>query len=444
MTVEIQGMSAIVLHNVSSANIQLDIVCSREQDFSDFNLTGVVQDLFIQVGIFVYESNFICIEFSVVDTCSIGIFVHLGRHHIIKNTIATNSKFYGIILYATYNTRFMNCNVMNTTNIVGILIVLSTYTSLMNVCAEHNQFGGIWIEYSTSTSLINVSVEHNQVTDGILIESSTSTSLMNVSAEYNGCNGISIASSTSTSLINVHAERNQWNGINTISSTFTSFMNVFVEYNHNGIYIADSMSTSLMNVSAEHNRNNGIYIFSKSTSLKTISAQNNQQIGISIFQSQNVSLYDISLSKNSNGLQLQDSHDIIVIRANVSHDNNHGISLIQTNGISITNGTLSSIVVYSTASLQVSYCLFSEVDASTTITNTDPDSLPAIIELYDSSLNISECNFTRNNISSVKAFNSSITVSGDMLFSDNTAISGTVFNLRKKCSHATKRCAHLF
>ena len=69
MTVETQGMSAIVLHNVSSANIQLDIVCSREQDFSDFNLTGVDHDLFIQVGIFVYKSNFICIDFSVADSC---------------------------------------------------------------------------------------------------------------------------------------------------------------------------------------------------------------------------------------------------------------------------------------------------------------------------------------------------------------------------------------
>ena len=57
---------------------------------------------------------------------------------------------------------------------------------------------------------------------------------------------------------------------------------------------------------------------------------------------------------------------------------------------------------------------------------------------------MSACNFTRNNnISSVKAFNSSITVSGDMLFSDNTAISGTVFNLRKRSTLTLKRDAHI-
>ena len=174
-----------------------------------------------------------------------------------------------------------------------------------------------------------------------------------------------------------------------------------------------------------------------------VSVEHNQDDGIYIYDCQNVSLHDVISSNNSDGLYLQKSDNITVIRVNVYHNNNHEISLTLINNISITNGILSSIVVYSTASLQVSFCLFSEVDASTTITNTDPDSLPAIIELYDSSLNISECNFTRNNISSVKAFNSSITVSGDMLFSDNTAISGTVFNLRKRSTLTLQRDAHI-
>ena len=54
VTVETQEMSAIVLHNVSGAHIQLNIMCTKEQDFSDYNQTGVVHDLFIQIGILVY------------------------------------------------------------------------------------------------------------------------------------------------------------------------------------------------------------------------------------------------------------------------------------------------------------------------------------------------------------------------------------------------------
>ena len=88
------------------------------------------------------------------------------------------------------------------------------------------------------------------------------------------------------------------------------------------------MSTSLMKVSAEHNKYNGIYILSSTfTSLSNVSAQNNQLIGISIFKSQNIFLYDVISSKNRNGLQLQETDDITVIRANVYLNNNYGISL---------------------------------------------------------------------------------------------------------------------
>ena len=363
-----------------------------------------------------------------------------GRYHNINNTIATNGKFCGIILYETNSTRIMNCNLINNT-IIGIRIASSTSTSLMNVSAKHNQGNGIWIVSSTSTSLINVSVEHNQG-DGIWIYYSTSTSLMNVSVEHNQEYGILIYSSTSTSLMNVSVEHNR---IWIVFSTSTSLMNVSAEHNQgDGIWIGNSTSTSLMNVSAEHNQWYGIFISSStSTSLMNVSVQNNQQNGIYFYYCQNVYLHDVISSNNRVGLYLQRSDNITVIRGNVYHNKNHGISLTLINNISIINGTLSSIVVDSTVNLQVSFCLFSEVDASTTITNTDPDSLPAIIELYDSSLNISECNFTRNNISSVKALNSSITVSGDILFSDNTAISGTVFNLRKRSILTLQRDAHI-
>ena len=392
VTVETQGMSAVVLHNVSGAYIQLNVVCTKEQE-----LLEQWYDNITQIGILAHESSYIWIDLSIADNCTNGIMMLQGRYHNISNTIATNSKFGGIILYATNTTRIMNCNLINNT-IIGIFINSSPSTSLMNVSVEHNQWDGIWIDNSTSTSLMNVSVEHNQ--------------------RY----GIWIASSTSTSLMNVSVEHNQ----------------------RGGIWIVFSTSTSLMNVSVEHNQRGGIWIYSStSTSLMNISVQNNQQNGIYIYKCQNVYLHDVISSNNSDGLYLQKSDNITVIQVNVYHNNNHGISLTLINNISITNGILSSIVVDSTVNLQVSFCLFSEVDASTTITSTDPDSLPAIIELYDSSLNISECNFTRNNISSVKAFNSSITVSGDMLFSDNTAISGTVFNLRKRSTLTLQRDANI-
>ena len=351
-------------------------MCTQEQGVDQRFVNEKVRFMteHYQTGILVYESSYICFEFSVADNCTNGIIMLRGRYHNISSTIVTNSKIGGIILYATHRTRIMNCNLINNTNF-GIVIISSTSTSLMNVS---NQGDRILIDSSTSTSLINVSVEHNQF--GIEIDSSTSTSLIkfNVSVEHNQQDGILIDSSTSTSLINVSVEHNQF-GIEIDSSTSTSLINVSVEHNQqDGILIDSSTSTSLMNVSTKHNQVYGIEIHrSISTSLMNVSAEKD---GIHIYGSHIVSLYDVISSNNSDGLYLEKSDNITVIRAIAYHNNNHGISLTLTNNISITAGTLNSIVVYSTASLQVSFCLFSEVhvDVSTTITNTDPDSLPAM------------------------------------------------------------------
>ena len=60
---------------------------------------------------------------------------------------------------------------------------------------------------------------------------------------------------------------------------------------------------------------------------------------------------------------------------------------------------------------------------------TNPSTLPAIIGLYQSTLEISECSFKQNHISAVTAHESNITLSGNVVFSNNTAVSGTAFIL---------------
>ena len=55
----------------------------------------------------------------------------------------------------------------------------------------------------------------------------------------------------------------------------------------------------------------------------------------------------------------------------------------------------------------------------------EPTSLPAVIKFYGSTLTITDCTFTGNKISSIKAISSNVTVSGKILFHNNTASSGT-------------------
>ena len=64
------------------------------------------------------------------------------------------------------------------------------------------------------------------------------------------------------------------------------------------------------------------------------------------------------------------------------------------------------------------------------MSTTNSSSLPAIIGLYQSTLEISECPFIQNHISAVRAHESNITLSGNVIFSNLiTHVSGTAFIL---------------
>ena len=92
----------------------------------------------------------------------------------------------------------------------------------------------------------------------------------------------------------------------------------------------------------------------------------------------------------------------------------------------ITN-TTSLITAYNTTNIVLNASLFSNMDAPSTASSTsEPTSLPAVISLYSSTLNITDCTFTRNKISSIKTIGSNITMSGNVLFHNNTASLGTV------------------
>ena len=94
----------------------------------------------------------------------------------------------------------------------------------------------------------------------------------------------------------------------------------------------------------------------------------------------------------------------------------------------ITN-TTSLITAYNTTNIVLNDTLFSNMDAPYTASSaSEPTSLPAVISLYSSTLNITDCTFTRNNIniSSIKIIGSNVTMSGKVLFHSNAASSGTV------------------
>ena len=177
-----------------------------------------------------------------------------------------------------------------------------------------------------------------------------------------------------------------------------------------GIYLYYSNDTSMTNVSAVHNGGHAIVLYySTDTSMTNVSTADNGYYGILLYYSTDTSMTNVSAADN------QQSDIIMMNTANTY----------------ITN-TTSLITAYDTTNIVLNDTSFSNMYAPTASSGaSEPTSLPAVITLYNSTLIIRDCNFTRNNISSIKTIGSNVTMCGKVLFHYNTASSGTVLIFAK-------------
>ena len=402
-----------------------------------------------------------------------GILLFYSTDTSLMNVSATDNGLNGIYLYYSTNTSMMNVSAAHN-EATGLYLHYSTDTSMMNVSAAHNKYSGTNIANSTDTSMMNVSAAHNEES-GMYLGYSTNTSMMNVSAANNKYIGINLRYSTDTSMMNVSAANNKYSGINLMYSTDTSMINAFAAHNEqNGIYLYYSTNTNMMNVSAANNKHSGIGLnYSTDTSLMNVSAANNEQLGIYIHNSTDTSMMNVSAAQNKyEGIHLEFSTATIMMNVHVStvhtytyhnmfaglyiigcttthivyHNTGNkiylrnntdtyilhsvlsehsGIEMINTGNTYIIN-TTSFITAYNTTDIVLSETIFPNMDVPSTAGSTsEPTSLPAVITLYGSTLTITDCTFTRNDISSIKAIGSNVTISGKVLFHNNTASSGT-------------------
>ena len=222
--------------------------------------------------------------------------------------------------------------------------------------------------------------------------------MMNISAAHNRVYGIGLENSTHTNMMNVSAAHNGWNGIFLYYSNDTSMMNVSVHNQNNAITMSSCINTSLYYSYTYHNGDR-MYITACRT---TYILYHNTENTIYVIKSTDTHILNSVLSEHSE------------------------IELKNTANTYITN-TTSLITAYNTTNIVLNYTRFSNMDAPSTASSTsEPTSQPAVISLYSSTLNITDCAFTRNKISSIKTIGSNVTMSGEVLFHNNTAYLGTV------------------
>ena len=114
----------------------------------------------------------------------------------------------------------------------------------------------------------------------------------------------------------------------------------------------------------------------------------------------------------------------------VAHNRVTATSIYNSTVIVITNMT-STVTFFNSKRMVIHNSVFNNFNSESSYSSTAPTDLPAVIVLYYTTLQISECTFAANDISSVKAFSSNISISGTIRFSNNKALAGTAFVLAK-------------
>ena len=414
ISLEARTVSAVILQQCSHLRIQSTTYSNIQQVGNDSN--DFVSNEY-KVGIVVYECSDIAIDSLEAGNFTTGVMLYNSSNTSMMTVSAAHNKHNGIIISYCTDTSMMNVSATNN-KYSGIFLNYSTDTSMMNVSAAHNEQNGIYLYYSTDTSMMNVSAAHNEYS-GIYLPYSTDTSVMNVSAAHNKYSGIFLSYSTDTSMMNVSAAHNEQNGIYLYYSADTSMMNVFAAHNgHNGMYLYYSTDTNMMNSSTVYNRN---------TSLYHTYSYHNMYAGMYVI---GCTTTHIAYHNTGNKVYLRNNTDTYILQSIFSEHSD--IEMINTANTYITN-TTSFITAYNTTDIVLNETIFPNMDAPSTASSTSgPISLPAVITLYGSTLTITNCTFTRNNISSIKAIGSNITMSGQVLFHNNTASSGTGLIFAKK------------
>ena len=423
-----------IMINVSAVyNQQFGIVLYQCNDTSMVNISATHNQ---EIGIGLWQCNATSmINVSATYNQEIGIALQQSNDTSMINISAAYNQYNGIQFYQCNDTSMINisaaynqlygivpisCSNANMINIyaanngqVGIQSVNCTNTSMISIIAVYNQVHGIGFKGPgcNNTSMINISAAHNRM-HGIGLEKCTGTNMINISATYNQQNGVTVLHCHYISMINISAVQNRIYGIAIARCNATSLLNISSSHNQTyGMELMRSTHNNMTNIFAAHNQFGMMFGHCTNTSMINISTAYNQYLGISINYCTNTSMNAVSVAYT--GIFLRQCTDTRMINISAVYVEERGISLMNCK-----------------ESISLEDSVFLNVSSSSTPNHgsgTDPSTLAVIITLDNSFLTVKNCNFTRNSLSSVKVMNSTIRVLGKVIFSNNSALSGTAF-----------------
>ena len=418
--------SAIRLINVRDAEISLAI--------TTVNASGVIVEQCANIH---FKNMTINSVQDSLDTSrsSIGIVSYESRH-IYVDSLKTSNLSYGILLQNTNHTTIIGSVIKNNQNL-GLLMFKSHVTNLTNTTLSGNMLGGMYSLSCTNTNMMNISIINNKGT-GIFLDSSNNTNMTEISVMKNEV-GLLLSECVNNNMVNILSAFNMRIGLYLESSDNIIMRNIISSSNHHdGMKLEDCRNVFMEMISVRKNMMGIILLINIKMSLINISAVDNKQDGMNIESCEDIIMTNVTVTNNQNGgIRAQDCSNTTLTHVNVTNNQNGGIQIVQSFIVTIKdiaslnyNGNI-GISFSQCTFIQLEDCKFSNVISFPTLSSgTKPYNVPAVIELKNSTLTVSNCTFTGNSITSIRAIsNSEIVVNGEIIISENSALLGAAFIL---------------
>ena len=204
-----------------------------------------------------------------------------------------------------------------------------------------------------------------------------------------------------------------------------------------GIYVIYGYSIVINNTISMYNQFGIRFDHVNASQIENTIASNNMNIGMGLLDSININISTNTVSHNAYGLHISSSTNIHIDGITINDNTYDGIYLLQTKWIYISRFTtlnkysVSNYTHFFTIQDSQYISIYDTIITVNTsvVSSGELFSQPAVITLNNSTLNLSRCTFMGNTVTGIKAIPSSITLSGNLTFSNNSAYTGSAFIL---------------
>ena len=347
-----------------------------------------------------------------------------------SNTDVHNvSTLYGrVVLHKTVGTLIQSIAIKNS----EIFSNITRSTEISDAIIANPYAHGISSRGSTSMTIKRARIT-NTKTHCIRLEDVRNTSVVHVISTHCGGNGIHIEHALNTQLNDMSFLGIQSNAIRIHESTNTNITNISIENSHSsGIELKQVYNTSIRNTTIKKVVSSVLCNIVNNTLFSDLNIMS-ANTGIDIIQADHTSIVNstFSISTTNDALSFSISTETLIKNVSVTSSisiNNCTHTTFDL--IKIQNATkMHGMWVYK--SLNVYFVNISFLGLGTPVT--DVTDHPAVVALYQSSgIHFSQCHFSQNTMTSLKAVASNFTVSDSLMFTNNIAPIGAAMILQEK------------